>query len=258
MDIFLPVLIVTVIGLIAGLGLSLASKFMAVKTDDRQEKIRECLPGANCGACGYTGCDGYAAAIACGDARADLCAPGGASTAAALAELLGVEVDSVPKAAFIACGASSECVGSSFEYTGMESCAAANLVQGGPLECKYGCLGFGDCAKSCPFGAINMADGRPHIDSQICLACGKCVAVCPKSLISVLPKGNFARVACSNTQKGPAVVKACKTSCIACGMCERVCPTGAVRVTDNVAVIDASACTGCGKCKEACKRGAIL
>ena len=61
MELFIPVIIVGVIGLIAGVGLSLASKFMAVPVDEKQEKIREALPGANCGACGYSGCDGYAA-----------------------------------------------------------------------------------------------------------------------------------------------------------------------------------------------------
>ena len=87
MNILIPVLIVAAMGLILGLGLALASKFMAVPTDEREAKIRECLPGANCGACGYTGCDGYAAAIASGEAEPDKCAPGGESTAKALGEV---------------------------------------------------------------------------------------------------------------------------------------------------------------------------
>ena len=68
MEILLPVILVGIIGLIAGVGLSLASKFMAVPVDEKQEKIREALPGANCGACGFSGCDGYAAAVAAGEA----------------------------------------------------------------------------------------------------------------------------------------------------------------------------------------------
>ena len=90
MSILIPVLIVTVIGLLLGLGLALAAKFMSVPTDEREAKIRECLPGANCGACGYTGCAGYAAAIAAGEAEPDKCAPGGANTAKALGEVLGL------------------------------------------------------------------------------------------------------------------------------------------------------------------------
>ena len=53
--ILLAVIIVSAIGLIAGLGLSIASKVFAVPVDEKAEQIRECLPGANCGACGYSG-----------------------------------------------------------------------------------------------------------------------------------------------------------------------------------------------------------
>ena len=84
MAIFIAVLIVTVLGLIAGLGLSLASKFMEVPVDEKEAKIRACLPGANCGACGYSGCDGYASALSKGETTPDKCSPGGNDTAAAL------------------------------------------------------------------------------------------------------------------------------------------------------------------------------
>ena len=75
MEILVPVIIVAAIGLVCGVMLSLASHFLAVKTDERIEKVREVLPGANCGACGYSGCDGYAAAIVSGDAELTKCAP---------------------------------------------------------------------------------------------------------------------------------------------------------------------------------------
>ena len=63
MEILIPILAVTVIGLICAVGLAVASSAMAVKEDTRFTEIRACLPGANCGACGYTGCDGYAKAL---------------------------------------------------------------------------------------------------------------------------------------------------------------------------------------------------
>ena len=63
MEILIPILAVTVIGLICAVGLAVASSVMAVKEDTRFTEIRACLPGANCGACGYTGCDGYAKAL---------------------------------------------------------------------------------------------------------------------------------------------------------------------------------------------------
>ena len=147
MDILIPVLIVGAIGLIAGVGLALASKFMAVPVDETQEKLREVLPGANCGACGFSGCDGYAEALALGKAEPNKCAPGGADAAAALAEILGVEVEeSEPLTAFIACKGTSENTVLGYDYSGLRSCTAANLLHGGPLSCAYGCIGFGDCA----------------------------------------------------------------------------------------------------------------
>lgn len=258
MEILIPVIIVAIIGFIAGVGLSLASKFMSVPVDEKQEKVRAALPGANCGACGYSGCDGYAAAVAFGEASPDKCAPGGATAASALAEILGVEVNNVPKIAFIACGGSREYTEVKYSYDGMMSCTAANLIHDGPLECEYGCIGFGDCARACPFGAITLENGKPIVCKDICVGCGKCVSTCPKALISLIPQNAEIKVTCSNKSKGPTVVKACKASCIACKMCEKACESGAIKVENNLAVIDRTFCTACGKCKEACKRGVII
>ena len=259
MEILIPIIIVAVIGLVAGVGLSLAAKFMSVPTDERQEKLRECLPGANCGACGYSGCDGYAAALAKGEATPDKCAPGGKDTARALGEILGVSVtESEPKVAFIGCGATAECAVTQYKYIGMKSCAAAAILSGGPLACEYGCIGFGDCANACPFHAISLQNGRPVIDRDLCVACGKCATVCPKHLIDLVPAKQKVLVNCSNLQKGAGVVKNCTVSCIGCGMCERACESDAIHVVNNCAVIDYEKCTGCGKCKAACKRGAII
>lgn len=254
MEILIPVIIVAVIGLIAGIGLSFASKFMAVPVDEKQEKVREALPGANCGACGYSGCDGYAAAVAAGEAEPDKCAPGGASAAAALAEILGVEVINEPKIAHIACGGTSATSKRKYNYSGALSCTVANIMHGGPLECAYGCIGYGDCLKACPFSAIKEINGKITVCGDICVGCGKCVSACPKSLISLVPKNAPVTVSCANKQKGAAVVKACGTSCIACGMCERACENGAIKVIDNCPVIDYSLCVGCGKCVSSCKR----
>ena len=254
MEILIPILLLAVIGLIAGIGLSLASKFMAVPVDEKQEKIREVLPGANCGACGYSGCDGYAAAVAAGEAEPNKCAPGGETAAKALAELLGVTVESKPKVAFVGCNGTPECIVQRFNYQGMESCAAANQIHGGPNACGFGCLGYGDCMRVCPFNAITLENGRPVICSDVCVGCGKCADACPKSLISLIPKETKVRVGCSNKQRGAAVVKACSVSCIGCMQCEKNCPNGAVKVVDNVAVIDYELCDGCGTCSTVCKR----
>lgn len=258
MEIIIPIVILAVIGLIAGIGLSLASKFLSVPNDERQEKIREALPGANCGACGYSGCDGYAAALAAGDAEPNKCAPGGEGAAKALAVILGVEVDTDPKVAFIACKGNRDITKTKYAYTGLQSCTAAGLMHAGPLECAYGCIGFGDCAAACPFGAIEVKDGRPVVCEDLCVGCGKCTAVCPKSIISLIPKNHYTTVNCSNKQKGAAVVKACGVSCIACGMCVKQCEAGAIKLVDNLAVIDHALCNDCGKCKTVCKRKVLI
>lgn len=258
MDILLPVLIVGVIGLIAGVGLSLASKFMYVPVDEKQEKIREALPGANCGACGYSGCDGYATALAEGKVAPDKCTAGGEDTAKALSDVLGVKIESIPKVAYIACNGNGEITKQKYCYEGMQSCTAVSFLHGGPIECEFGCIGFGDCVKVCPFGAISLNNGRPNVCTDLCVGCGKCAAACPKSLISLIPKDAKVRVTCANKNKGAAVVKTCGASCIACVKCEKSCEHGAIKVIDNVAVIDYGICTGCGKCKEVCPRGVIV
>ena len=258
MIILLPVIIVGIIGLIAGIGLSVASKLMAVPADEKQEKIRAALPGANCGACGYSGCDGYAAAVASGEASPDKCAPGGETAAKEIADILGVEIEIEHKTAFISCSGSGGIAKSKYNYTGMESCAAAAALYSGPLECGYGCIGLGDCVKACPFGAILTENGKPVVCGDLCLGCGKCVEVCPKRLISLLPKNRTVTVACANRQKGPSVAKNCEVSCVACRLCEKQCDAGAIKVIDNLAVIDYSLCTGCGKCRDVCRRGVIL
>lgn len=258
MDILLPVIIVAVIGFIAAVGLALASKFMAVPVDETQEKLREVLPGANCGACGYSGCDGYAAALAKGEAKPDGCTAGGASTAEAISEILGVEVKVEPKVAFVACNGNSEITKLKYNYDGLQGCSAAALMHAGPLDCKYGCIGFGDCAAACVFGAITVENGKPIVCEDLCVGCGACVAACPKGVVCLVPKDHKTVVACSNRAKGAAVVKGCGVSCIACKMCEKQCEAGALKVIDNLPVIDHSLCDGCGKCKTVCKRGVLI
>lgn len=258
MDILIPLFIAIVVGLIVGLGLSFADKFFSVPTDEREEKICECLPGANCGACGFSGCSGYAAALASGETEPNLCAPGGETAVKALSEILGVTSEIEKKTAFIACGGNCDTTAKAFDYVGFESCTAASLLHGGPLQCKYGCIGLGDCAKVCNFDAITIQDGKVIILEDKCMACGKCVTACPKQLISLIPQSKNIKVNCSNKQKGALVAKQCKVSCITCMQCEKNCPTGAIKIVNNIAVIDYSLCDGCGKCKEVCKRNAII
>lgn len=119
-EILLPVLIVAGIGLLCGLGLAIASIVMAVPKDEKAEAIEEILPGANCGACGYSGCAGYAKALSSGEAPVGLCSPGGAAVAAATAELLGVAAGEVEyKTALVHCMGSHDNTTDRMKYQGI-------------------------------------------------------------------------------------------------------------------------------------------
>ena len=85
------------LGLAYGLGLAFASKKFHVEIDPKIEEINEILPSANCGACGYPGCNGYAEAIVSSGAPINLCAPGGDEVIGKIAEIMGMEASSADK-----------------------------------------------------------------------------------------------------------------------------------------------------------------
>ena len=164
--------VLVAIGLICALILVIAAKFFAVKVDEKEQKIRACLPGANCGACGFTGCDGYAKALAEGSAPANLCVPGGASAAAQLGEVLGVSVEAAARmVAFVHCSGTCDNTKPKYDYKGIPTCAGAKLFYGGDGACSSGCLGYGDCAKVCPSGAIYNNNGVACVDPAKCTGC---------------------------------------------------------------------------------------
>lgn len=253
--ILLAVIIVGATGLVLGLGLAIASIVMAVPVDEKEVAVREQLPGANCGACGFSGCDAYAAALAKGDTdKTNLCIPGGEDVSKKIAEITGLEAGEIdPKAAVVLCRGSFGNCASKFSYSGVKSCAMAQQLFGGPKSCSYGCIGFGDCVKACPYDAIKICDGVARIDPTMCRACGMCVSTCPKNIIELMPLGVAkAAVLCKNIEKGAQTRKQCKTGCIGCMKCVKVCEYDAVKVENNVAKVDYKKCVGCGKCSENC------
>ncbi|MBR6407118.1 MAG: RnfABCDGE type electron transport complex subunit B [Clostridia bacterium] len=253
MNIIIPIIIVAAIGLIAGVGLSIASIVMAVPVDEKVTEIRGCLPGANCGACGYSGCDGYAAALASGEAANGLCSPGGAKCAADVAAVLGEEVGEFKRrAAVVHCDGTCDKTEKLYDYRGIQTCAGVSLMFGGDGKCSYGCIGLGDCVKACQYGAISICNGVAVINTKRCAACSECVAACPKGLIRIVYGDKVADVSCSNKDKGAAAKKACKNACIGCMRCVKACESGAVTVSNNLATVDSEKCTGCGKCFEVC------
>lgn len=249
------VVIVSAIGIVAGILLSVASEIFAVPKNETEEKIRECLPGANCGACGFSGCDGYAAALAKGETESvSQCAPGGNAVAKKIGILIGKEATAIkPMAAVVMCGGDCDHANDKLEYQGVMSCKAAMQLYGGHKSCPYGCLGYGDCMNACPYEAITMCNGVARVNTMACHACRACQRACPKGLIEMLPlETTMAAVLCHNHDKGAQTRKDCTYGCIGCGKCTRTCPNGAVTMDNFVAKVDPELCTGCGLCHEAC------
>ena len=257
--IFVPVLIVTVVGIIAATILSVASKFMSVPVDETVNNLREALPGANCGACGCAGCDEYAQKMAKGECPTNLCVPGGANVAAKLSEILGTEAGEVEeKSAYVKCRGTYEAAKLSMEYQGKKTCKECATFFGGNKICSSACLGLGDCVKACEYNAIHVIDGVAVVNKDNCVGCGACVKVCPKFVIEMGPKKRDVHVACSNKEKGAVARKQCTNACIGCMKCEKECPVGAIKVSNNLAYVDKNICINCQKCVAVCPTGAIL
>ncbi len=247
-------------GALFGLGLALAAQKFAVKVDPKVTHVRNALPGANCGACGFAGCQSYAeAVVAKEEVPANLCAPGKDPVARQVASITGkTAVVKEPEFARIMCQGGSARAKNRYKYEGVHDCRAAILAGGGDKACRYGCLGYGTCEKVCPFGAISMTEeGLPFVDITKCTGCRKCEAACPVKVIEVLPASREVLVACHSKDKGVDTRKNCQVGCIACGMCEKVCPFEAVAVSGNLAKIDINKCKTCGLCVSKCPTGAI-
>jgi len=215
-----------------------ANKAFHVDVDPRIEQVNEALPGANCGGCGYVGCNEYAEAIVAENAPVNLCPVGGESCVAALAKILGIELEAgFPYRPAVHCGAGYDERLDRHDYRGEQTCGAANLISG-VQGCTYGCTGFGDCVRVCDFDAIDIIDGLATVDYDKCVGCGACAKVCPRNIISMVPfkAERMLIIACSNKDFGKDVKAVCKVGCIGCKVCERV--NDLFRVKDNIARID--------------------
>ena len=250
--------VVAVTGLLVGVLLALVSHFFGVAEDVRVKELRGMLPGINCGACGYKGCDDYAAALAAGTASPNRCVPGGAQVVDELSAYLGVEAAAEQTdVAFVHCNRCHAPTTQASMYEGMPSCKAATMIYGGPEACQYACLGYGDCAAVCPANAICMHDGIAHVDPARCIGCGLCAKTCPKHVIAMLPKKAAVAVMCSSHDKGAAARRNCVNPCIGCKKCEKTCAHGAITVQGNLAVVDYEKCVRCGLCAKACPTGGL-
>ena len=252
-EILTAVLVLCGVGLVCSVMLVVAAKFMAVPSDEKQQECEKALPGANCGACGYAGCDAFAQAVVDGAASPNGCTPGGKKTAAAIGAILGVAVEDVnTPVARVRCQGTCENVSARYDYVGLPTCRAAAAMSGGPTQCEFGCLGMGDCLNHCPFHAITIVNGVASIDESLCTGCGTCVATCPRGIISLLPRDRTVVVLCRNKAVGRIARLQCKTACVGCHRCEKSCPSDSIHVVDGVAEINPDTCTRCGACAEVC------
>ena len=254
MDILIPTLILLGIGIVCAVVLTLANIFFGSKEDETFEAIRECLPGVNCGACGYSGCDGYAKALSGKETEAtNLCIPGGDGAAKQIADILGVEAeDVVEQVAYVSCNGTCFATQKKHDYRGQKTCHAANEAYNGDKICLNACLGYGDCATVCPQNAIIVENGVARVNYSKCIGCGLCVRECPNAIIHLINDTSRVAVQCSNRDKGAKTRKYCSNGCIGCMKCQKACPHGAIKVVNNLAVIDYSLCNGCGECAKAC------
>ena len=146
----LPIILVVALGLIFGVILTIASIVMYVPVDEVVAQVREELPGANCGACGYSGCDGYAAAF--GEDRntpVNKCPVGGPAVAEKIAAILGVEASAAAApVAVVMCQGDKSVAQDFMKFGSKMTCKGALQLYGGNKSCAYGCLGMGDCVRS--------------------------------------------------------------------------------------------------------------
>lgn len=266
MAIYLPVLLLAAVGLLAGVGLSLAEMSVGGGSSEEETALLELLPGANCGVCGYPGCAGYAQAILKDNAPLQLCRPGGQDTVDQLSALLGRGADALSdEIAWVHCGGKTSALkkAGDYQYRGYATCYAFAQQLPALQSCLYRCVGLGDCVQSCGFDAIHIADGIAAVSPDDCVGCKACVESCPQDLISMVPSitaGNkgVAQMMCNSKASAKTVRAVCEVGCISCGLCVTACQYEAITLVQRLARIDGEKCVGCGDCVSACPQDCIL
>ncbi len=237
----IAIVVLGITGFLFSLLLALLSKKLKVAENPQTAKILDLLPGLNCGACGFSGCRAYAQAVAAECNVFSGCLPAGAEVNKQIAEMLGlIGCVSADKPVVIChCAAKGGEKKSSANYIGPNTCRAAEIT-GGPIDCIYGCLGFGDCVKVCPRGALTLKEKSIEVNIKKCSGCGKCLNICPRKLfetVQLTPGLDLYNVACNNKDPALAVKKVCGRGCIGCGICTRV-EDSPYYLKNNLALID--------------------
>lgn len=263
--IVISLLLLGVIGIIAAILLYIAAQKFSVHEDPRIAEIEDVLPGANCGACGFSGCSAFARGCVAATSLQDMVCTGLDSAGMKkIADIVGLAPAAVTlRRAVMRCQNSCEVRNPLNHYDGVQSCAIEHSLYQGESDCVYGCLGLGDCVAACPFGAMSLPEGEtlPQVDLEKCTGCGKCFEACPRgipAIVDIPTNGEMVWVACLNRDRGPVAMKECEVACIACTKCKRTCTHDAINIDNFLASIDSSKCVGCGECAEVCPRHTIL
>lgn len=248
------ILITGSISILFGILLSLFNKIFEVKIDEKVAQISSLLAGANCGACGYAGCEAFANAIVKDKVDPTKCKVTNGENMTKILTIIGKSPLSIQKTKPVL-----KCVGNKFfeikraKYEGVSDCRVVTFAFNGDKSCEFGCIGLGTCERACPFDAIKMENGIPIFDYEKCTGCGICAEICPRKVIEMVNWNEFGIVMCNSPKKGVEVRKECKRGCIKCGICIKVCPTKAISWgKDNLPTIDMTKCNLCGLCVEKC------
>jgi len=159
----IAVLIITLLGIVFGLGLGWAAIRFRVKSDPVVERIDALLPQTQCGQCGYPGCRPYAEAISKEEADINQCPPGGDAGIRALADLLGREPKPLNP------------------ENGEEKPKTVVLID------ESRCIGCTLCIQACPVDAIVGAAKLMHtVIASECTGCDLCLPPCPVDCIDII------------------------------------------------------------------------
>ncbi len=240
-EIFIPLAILTGLGLLFALILTIAYKTLKVYEDPKIGTVEDLLPGANCGACGVPGCHAFAEGVVEEGINPAKCTVNSEENILKIADFLGVEASKEEKRiARLLCAGGKNNAHNLADYKGgVSTCRGEAVVAGGEKACTWGCLGLGDCETSCSFGAISMTEeGLPKVDATKCTACNDCVEICPKNLFKLMPVSQKLLVQCRSLLEGDLALSKCNVACTACSRCVADSAPKLITIENNLAVIN--------------------
>ena len=197
MEIIIPFIILGGLALIFAIILAIAGIKLAVVQDKRVEQVYGLLSGANCGGCGYAGCEAFAKALVEGKAGINDCPSTSKESKEQIANIIGGEIKELEETIVVCtCNGGKRCL-DKYEYQGYGDCASIELLAGGRKACPTGCIGAGKCTDVCAFHAVDILGDGVAVAKVYSMR--KLCHTCPKSY-ERFRKGKV-YIACSNHGK---------------------------------------------------------